>query len=321
MLGLNSRIDGVFGNLFDKLFVAELVKLRAENSLRRVGDYAELAAYGDCGILVVAGYHYRGYARAAALLDSRLDFGADGVYHAGKSDEHEVAFKRLGLKGRGDGIVISKRNGENAQSLVRHSLVVRGDFCPELVVHGNYPAVYKRGFAKVDNNVGRTLCVLNYAGSRLMDGGHHLSSGVERSFADSGTRLDEVILAHAQGIGVSDESGLGGLARDLAGVVYLSVGAKSHSLGYELLIVAEMIDNGHLVLGQSARLVGADYLSAAESLNCGKLTDKSLPLAHRGNAYGKDYRDDCRQSLGYGSDRKSDCGNERAQRGVSEQLP
>lgn len=137
-----------------------------------------------------------------------------------------------------------------------------------------------------------------------MDGGHHLSSGVERSFADSGARLDEVILAHAQGIGVSDESGLGGLARDLAGVVYLSVGAKSHGLGYELLIVAEMIDDSHLVLGQSTRLVGADYLSAAESLNCGKLTDKSLSLAHRGNAYGKDYRDDCRQSLGYGRERR-----------------
>lgn len=100
---------------------------------------------------------------------------------------------------------------------------------------------------------GDALCVLDYTGSRLMDGGHHLSSGVERSFADSGARLDEVILAHAQGIGVSDESGLGGLAR---------------------------------------------------SLNCGKLTDKSLPLAHRGNAYGKDYRDDCRQSLGYGRERR-----------------
>ena len=270
---------------------------------------------------MVAGYHYRGYARAAALFDSRLDFGADGVDHAGQTDEHEVVFKSLGLEGRGDGIVISKRNGENAQSFVSHSLVVRGYLSSELVVHGNYLAVNKGVLAQIDNNIGRALCVLDDAGCRLMDGGHHLSAGVERSFADSGARLDQIILTHAQRISVADESRLGGLAGDLAGVVYLSVGAERHRLGDELLVVAEVVNNGHLVLGQGAGLIGADYLGAAEGLNCGKLADKSLSLAHRGNAYRKDYRDDCRQSLGYGGDRKSDCGNERAQRGVSEQLP
>ena len=50
--------------------------------LRSVADYAELLRYGDGGVLVVAGYHYRADSRAAAFDYRGLDLGTHGVDHS-----------------------------------------------------------------------------------------------------------------------------------------------------------------------------------------------------------------------------------------------
>ena len=82
MLGLHARVDGVFFYIVPELFVAYVVELRARDGLRSVADYAELLRYGDGGVLVVAGYHYRADSRAAAFDYCGLDLGTHGVDHS-----------------------------------------------------------------------------------------------------------------------------------------------------------------------------------------------------------------------------------------------
>ena len=93
MFGLNSRIYREFGNLFYKLFVCKLIKIGAEYSFRRIGNDAELSAYGNSRISVVSGNHNRAYSRLAAFLYSRLDLGTDRVNHAGQTDKDKILLK------------------------------------------------------------------------------------------------------------------------------------------------------------------------------------------------------------------------------------
>ena len=137
-----------------------------------------------------------------------------------------------------------------------------------------------------------------------MDGGHHLPDGVKRSLAYPRAVGGYVVFVEAELVGVGDKRRLGRLARNRTVLVYFRVAAKSHCFGYERFVVAVVVDNGHLILGEGAGLIGADYLSAAESLNCGELADYRILLRHVGNTYREDYRHDCDKALGNGGDSK-----------------
>ena len=254
---------------------------------------------------MVAGYHNGGYARAAALLYSRLDLRANGVYHAGKADEYQVMLERLGRKIVGRGVVFSHRRREHAQSLIRHPLVFRGYCCPYLVCHRNDFSVDKGVGAEIDDNIGSTLCVLNNAVRCLVDGGHHLSAGVKRSFADSRAVAFQLALMKSEAYRKVYESRFGGFSRDCSIRILLRVGAEGHG-SCEQLFVAVMIDDGHLILRESACLVRADYLRAAERLNSGELADNRIFLRHVRNAYRQHDSDHRRKSLGNGGNGEAD---------------
>ena len=67
-----------------------------------------------------------------------------------------------------------------------------------------------------------------------------------------------------------------------------------------------MIDDGHLILRESACLVRADYLRASERLDCGELADNRIFLRHVCDAYRQHDSDHRRKSLGNGGNGEAD---------------
>ena len=314
--GLVLRLDaGVDADIFElllKLLVAHLVELRAGDGLAAVGENAELLCDGNRGVDMVAGYHDGADARLAALRDGVHDFGADGVYHAAQPHEAQLLLK--GLRLEVDGLCIPDTLGtcEHSQRAVGHGLVRAEYLGAVLVGHRDAPAV---GIdiigALADKHVGRALGVLDAAAAVYMDGAHELARGVKRSLATAQeTRLERGLI-RAELIRPCDERGLGRLARDLAALIQLRVGTQRHG-GSELLLVgAEVIDDGHLVLGEGAGLVGTDYLRAAESLDRSQLANYRVALGHVRDADGQHHRDDGDKPFGDGRDGEGDGDHER----------
>ena len=153
--------------------------------------------------------------------------------------------------------------------------------------------------AQADHHVGRALGVLLVlAVQGLDDHGHHLAARVERGLAHA--RMLGGQAGKARLAGVVDERALSRLAHGLAQLlVPLGVGAQRHA-GQELLLGRGklVLDDGHLVLGKGAGLVGADGLRAAKGLDGGKLADDRLALGHLGHAERKHDGHDGDQALG-----------------------
>ena len=170
--------------------------------------------------------------------------------------------------------------------------------------------------AQADHHVGRALGVLLVLAIQgLDDHGHHLAARVERGLAHArmlGSQAGEASLA-----GVVDERALGRLAHGLAQLlVPLSIGAQRHA-GQELLLGRSelVLDDGHLVLGKGAGLVGADGLRAAEGLDGRKLADNRLALGHLGHAERQHDGHDGDQALGDGSDGERDSDHKGVEQG------
>ena len=305
MLGLHARVYIYIFDSVRELFVAHRGELRAGYGLRGVGEYAELRGDGNGGVLMVAGYHNGGYARAAAFFDCRLDLRADGVNHARESDEYQIMLERLGRKIVGRGVVFSHRRREHAQSLIRHPLVFRGYCRPYLVCHRNDFSVNKSVGAEVDDNIGSTLCVLNNAVRYLVDGGHHFPARVKRGFADSRAVCFQIALVHPEAYREVHESRFGGFSRDCSVRILLRVRAEGHR-SCDKPAVAVVVNDGHLILRESACLVRADYLRASERLNSGELADNRIFLRHVRNAYRQHDSDNGGESLGNGGNGEAD---------------
>ena len=161
--------------------------------------------------------------------------------------------------------------------------------------------------AQADHHVGRALGVLLIlAVQGLDDHGHHLAARVKRGLAHArmlGSQASEPRLA-----GIVDERTLGRLTHGLAQLlVPLGVGAQGHT-GQELLLRRGelVLDDGHLVLGKGAGLVGADGLCAAEGLDGRELADNRLALGHLGHAERQHDGHDGNQALGDGGDGERD---------------
>ena len=110
---------------------------------------------------------------------------------------------------------------------------------------------------------------------------------------------------HSEAYRVADESRLRGLADHESVGILLRVGAEGHG-SCEQLFVAVMIDDGHLILRESACLVRADYLRAAKRLNSGELADNRIFLRHVRNAYRQHDSDHRRKSLRNGGNGEAD---------------
>ena len=310
MFGLNARVNGILDDFINKFLIGELIKFGTEQSLRGIVDDAQFLTDGNSGILMVTGDHNDLDTRALALLNGCLYFGTNGVDHTGKTDENKLFFKIFRLKIAGNGIIFSHGAGKHTQSLIRHTFVIRGDLRTESIGHGNDLTVHKRGGAELENNIGSTLSVLHDAVGRIMYRGHHLSAGIEGSFAHTGEGNNKIVFVKTELISISHESRLGGLTRYLALGVNIGVAAKSHGGGKKIFIITVVIHHGHLILRKSTGLIGTDDLRTAESFHRGEFTDQSLTFAHGGNADGKDDGNNSRKTFGNSGNGKSDGGYE-----------
>ena len=99
------------------------------------------------------------------------------------------------------------------------------------------------------------------------------------------------------------QRGLGGFAGDAAAVLP-GIGAERHGGGGQRRVTPKGIHHRHPVLGQRARLVGADDLGAAQCLHGGEPTDDGLPPGHIGDADGQHHRDHGGEALGDGGHRQ-----------------
>ena len=205
---------------------------------------------------------------------------------------------------------------QHAQGLVGHGLVGGHELGATLLgQRDDLFALVDMG-AQADHHVGRALGVLLVlAVQGLDDHRHHLTARVERGLAHArvlGSQASKTSLA-----GIVDECTLGRLAHGLAQfLVPLGIGAQCHT-GQELLLGRSelVLDDGHLVLGKGAGLVGADGLRAAEGLDGRKLADNRLALGHLGHAERQHDGHDGDQALGDGSDGERDSDHKGVEQG------
>ena len=267
---------------------------------------------------MVAGYHYRADTGAAAFIDRRLDLRADGVDHAGKTDEAQLLLQITGGAVLRQSVPAALRRGKNAQGAVCHG-----------VVHGeNFPALFfgeRQDFAVIEivcaaleHLIGRALGILNVGIAAFMDGGHHLAHGVKRSLGGAGLRLLKLRFYLPVCRAEVHKRGLGRLALCAAGGVD-RVAAERHC-GGKLIDRSVMLDDGHLVLRQRAGLVGADDLSAAECFDGGQAADNGIALTHVRDADGQHDRDDRCKPLRYRGDGEGYGDHEGAQNGVEREV-
>ena len=306
VLGLDAGVDAVLGDLLLEVLVGDLVELGAGDGLGGVLADAEVLGDGHGGVDVVAGDHDRADAGLLGLGDGRGDLRTLGVDHAGEAHEDEVVLERLGAAVGGQRLVHAHGGGEHAQRLVGHVLVGGHDLLAAGVGQGLDGAVGVHDLsAAAENHVGAALGVLlEGALGGLHHDGHHLAAGVERRLAHALVAIGVAVLVEAELGGVVDQGALGGLAHGLALLgIPLGVGAESHGAHVQVVGTLDLVlGDGHLVLRESARLVRADDLGAAERLDGGHLADDGLALGHLGDAHGEHDRDHGHEALGNGGD-------------------
>ena len=316
MLGLDAGVHAVVLDVRVEFLVAHAVEVGARDCLAAIGDDAQLLGDGHGGVDVVARNHDGADAGVVRLADGVGDLGADRVNHAGQAAEDQVMLERGGTAvGRDLGVGAACQR-QHAQGLVGHGLVGGHELGTTLLGQGDdLVAVVDMG-AQANHHIGRALGVLLIlAVQGLDDHGHHLAARVKRGLTHTrmlGGQAGEPRLA-----GVVDERALSRLTHGLAQLLIpLGVGAQSHT-GQELLLRRGelVLDDGHLVLGKGAGLVGADGLRAAKGLDGRELADNRLALGHLGHAKRQHDGHDGDQTLGDGSDGERDSDHKGVEQG------
>ena len=144
--------------------------------------------------------------------------------------------------------------------------------------------------------VRRAFCVLNKALAALVNGGHHLSGGIKGGFVNARILFLEIPLFRYDGAGEIHQRALGRFALGLILVVQHRVGAKRHRRR-DGKCLANVLHDGHFVLRQRARFIGADYLRAAKRLDGGQAANDGVFPGHFRHTDGKHHRNDRCQSL------------------------
>ena len=156
-----------------------------------------------------------------------------------------------------------------------------------------------------------------------MDGGHKLSVGIESFFVYSRGRFFGVGFFYAVAFCKGNEGGLGGIAY-LGPVGSYACVVTEHKAfekrvvsvfieGVEIYVlsVCKGADNGHSVLCESARLIGADVAYGSEGLNGGHILDYGVYLRHSLHTEGENDGNDGGYALGNSGNRKGDCRDQK----------
>ena len=163
---------------------------------------------------------------------------------------------------------------KHAKRPVRHLFVCGENFIAFPFVHFNRFSVFEIKRTTFDNFVGRAFRELqNIAVFVLVDGGHHLTHGIERYFAYAGINLFLFVFIESERRRVIDKRALGRFSDCLSFVlVELGVRAKRHCVCKQIFVAAVMVDNRHFILSKRARFVRADDLRATERFDSGEFS-------------------------------------------------
>ena len=184
MLRLNS---GIYRKLFDsvlKILIADLIKLCACDSLRRIGKDSKLHTDGNCGILMISGNHNRTDSCFTALYNCSLNLRTDRIDHSGKSQIGKFLFQKCRLCTLRHFVPFTACTTENTKSSVSHCFVTFQNRCSDLFCHRNLCAVYNRMGTAFQHLVRSTLGKLDdLVFFCFVNGGHHFTHGIKRSFS------------------------------------------------------------------------------------------------------------------------------------------
>ena len=214
----------------------------------------------------------------AALCNSVLNLGTNGVNHTRKSYKGHIKLQCLGGVFRGSVVVLFICRRKNTESLVAHACVFRRNFFSYFIGHGYNLTAHNSVCAFFQNFVWSALCKLNNSIARLMNGGHHLSARIKGNLAYSGIFFAEHIFGKLQRFCIVDKCNLVRLTCAFAVFLHIGVCAKSHSNGKLFLVFGIMVNNSHYILCKSSRFVRTDNLRTAESFNRCHFTDNCVFL-------------------------------------------
>ena len=166
---------------------------------------------------------------------------------------------------------------KHSEGLSCHPRVVSSDIRGELISQRLYPVVSKYMCTVPEHDIRRSLCELHVLGLRdypvelcvvsgrrihvvvLVYGGHHLAARIKRSLAHAREQIHKMCLRQILHRGVRYQSRLRRFANYLFSAVLvhleLSVTAKRHACCKYVPVMTGIINYGHFVLSESARLV------------------------------------------------------------------
>ena len=194
--------------------------------------------------------------------------------------------------------------------------------------HGQHPegvGAHRLGHLRALQNIAAPAAIRHHVKSalgddhqlpvHLMHGGHELSVGVEGQSRHPGIRLGQGLLPHAVPVGRQNNGRLRGVAD-----VYLTATLKAHGAvaaqgsvfdqrfqggaegliyrGKAALLLGKALHQGHAVLRQGARLIGADDRGIPQRLHRGQPADDGVALHHTLDADGQHNGHRGGQSLG-----------------------
>ncbi len=302
VLRLHACVNAVVLDVRVEFFVGHAVQLGARDGLAAVLHHAQVFGDGHGGIDVIARNHDGTDTRGVRLLNGSSYLGAFGVNHARETAEGKVVLKGVGRKVRGLLGVVTACQCQHAQGLVGHSLVSSKNLGALLVSERHYLLALKDAGTAAKHHIGAALGVLlKLAVQGLHHNRHHLAARVEGRLAHARVLLGKA--SHASLSSVVYQRALSRFAHSLASFfVPLGIGAKRHTSQQILLLASQLVLNhGHLILGQRARLVRANHLRTAQGLNGREVANDSLALGHLGHAKREHDGDHCHQTLRDGS--------------------
>ena len=297
MLRGHPGIDGDFGNELLEFLLAHLFHHSAFHGFGAGGEDADLLGDGRGGDHVVAGDHHRPDAGGNTFCHSLLGLLPRGVHHGDEAQEEEVV---LVLQGDLHGLHPAAGEGQHPEALLGEGLVDPLNLLP---LSGAQEGA-------VQEHVHGALGHEHVPPGELVEGGHELPVGVKGELPQPGPVLPDVQLVEAEVLPQPDQGGLGGVADlpllvhggvaaqqgrpeegFLDGVLEVRLGGGDHPAAH-----IELAD-GHLVLGEGARLVRADDGHGPQPLHRLELADDGVLLGHLPGAEGQHDGDDGAQRL------------------------
>ena len=295
--------------LLESLFVEGVDLIAAHALVDVIGD-AEILGDGKGSVLVVAGDHDGTDSGLLESTDGRLGFRPFGIDHADHAFVDEVCLAQSFAA-----VVETIGEGKDTEGLGSHLGGSPVDGFDVLRGDGTHLSVDVDVFRMLEDGVQGAFGIDDLSAVEHVFRRHHLADGIKGELIDARlTRRLCLFLFDAESIGIVEKGKLGGIAISVA--VDGGIGAQHHSRGKEIrgdglvgivddTVLIDLLD-GHPVLGQRARLVGADDRDRAESFDGRKLTDDRIDLDHLADAESEGDGDDGRQAFRNGGDGKGD---------------